>query len=348
MNNEVTEKAVFEALRQVMDPELGKDIVTLEFIKNLKIDEGRVTFDLELTSPECPVKDTLKSQAEDAVRAVPGVVSVDINITSRLAGKDPWAERMPIPGVKTLIAVASGKGGVGKSTVAVNLAMALATKKIKVGLLDADIYGPSVAMMTGVPIDERPQSIGEQILPLERHGVKLMSVAFLLPEANAPIIWRGPMVANLVKQLLRSVLWGKLDTIVVDLPPGTGDAQLTLVQTVPLSGAVIVTTPQQLAALDASRGIEMFARLGVPVLGVIENMSSFVCPDCCSEHDLFPRGGIEGVQKAYNIPLLARIPIDPAIGRHGDVGMPTIIESPESPASKAFSEAAEQLAERLL
>ena len=337
---EISRTQVFEALKDVIDPELGKDIVSLGFVKNLEINGGAVSFDLELTSPKCPVKDMLKTQAEDAVKKIDGVSSVEINLTARPEGKDPWAGRAPIPGVKRLIAVASGKGGVGKSTVAVNLAAALAEAGQKVGLLDADIYGPSVAMMMGVPHGEQPKVLGDTIVPLERYGVKLMSIAFLLPEANAPVIWRGPMVANLVKQLIRQVLWGSLDSIVVDLPPGTGDAQLTLVQTVPLNGAIIVTTPQQIAALDATRGIEMFTRLEVPVLGLVENMSTFVCPSCGAQHDMFPRGGIEEVESRYSTPVIARIPIETAIGSHGDSGTPTVIATPESPAARAMRDAA--------
>jgi ATP-binding protein involved in chromosome partitioning len=343
MKGRPNESEVLEALKQVMDPELGKDIVTLGFIKNVQISGDAVSFDLELTSPACPVKETLKKQAGDAVKALPGVERVDVRLTARSKEKDPWSERSPIPGVKSIVAVASGKGGVGKSTVAVNLALALAAGGLSVGLLDADVYGPSVAMMMGVPLEERPKALGEQLIPIERHAVKMMSIAFLLQETDAPIIWRGPMVANMVRQLLRQVLWGGLDVLVVDLPPGTGDSQLTLVQTVPITGAVIVTTPQRIAALDASRGIEMFARLGVPVFGLVENMSRFVCSECGAAHDLFPRGGVEEVEKKYGIPVLARVPIMPEIGRHGDEGTPLVVAEPQSAASKAFVEAASQL-----
>ena len=356
MNLEITEKQVLEALGRVIDPELKKDVVSLGFIKNLKIDGASVSFDLELTSPNCPIKNKLKSQAEEAVMGVEGVEKVEIDLTARKkdhtescsAGgqekqHDPWADRAPIPGVKKVVAVASGKGGVGKSTIAVNLALALAKKGQAVGLLDADIYGPSVAMMMGVEPGTQLHALGDKIVPIERHGVKMISVAFMMQERNTAVIWRGPMVANLVKQLVRQVLWGKLDTIVVDLPPGTGDAQLTLIQTVPIDGAIIVTTPQQIAALDASRGIEMFRKLNVPVVGLVENMSSFVCPDCGAVHNVFPRGGVEDVESRYDTPVIARVPIDPEVGSHGDLGTPTVAAKPDSPAAQALMEAADAL-----
>jgi len=354
LSTEISEQQILDALSQVIDPELGKDIVSLEFIKNLRIAGGDVSLDLELTTTACPLKDKLKSEVEAAVNSVEGVNSVSVSLTARAQGAgaqerkehstDPWAGRAPIPGVDKIIAVASGKGGVGKSTVAVNLATALAADGMKVGLLDADVYGPSVAMMMGVDAEEQLKALGEKIIPIERHGVKMMSIAFLMQGKRSAVIWRGPMVASLVKQLLQQVLWGKLDVLVIDLPPGTGDAQLTLVQTVPIDGAVIVTTPQHIAALDASRGIEMFQKLDVPVIGLVENMSKFVCPDCGAVHDLFPRGGVEEVEKNYSTTVIARVPIEPSVGIHGDEGTPTVIAAPESSAASALRDAAASVA----
>lgn len=345
MTDKEKQRLVIEALRKVPHPEKEGDLVSMGYIKNLRVEGDAVTFDLNLKAHKCKFKDQLKKDAEEAAQAVDGISTVTVNIVEQpekqqAHGKDPWADRAPIPGVKKIVAVASGKGGVGKSTVAVNLAAALVGEGLSVGLLDADIYGPSVAMMMGVPVGEQMNVLGDKIIPLERHGVKMMSVAFLMEEKSAPVIWRGPMVANMVKQLLRQVLWGALDIMVVDLPPGTGDSQLTLVQTVPLDGAVIVTTPQQIAALDASRGIEMFRRLEVPVIGLVENMSIFVCPECGEKHELFPRGGIKQVVDNYNVEVIANIPIEPQIGVHGDSGTPTIVATPDSPAAEAMREAA--------
>jgi len=339
------QRLVIEALKKVPHPEKGGDLVSMGYIKNLRVEGDVATFDLALKAHKCKFREQLKKDTEEAAKSVDGISAVTVNIIEQseqqqARGKDPWADRAPIPGVKKVVAVASGKGGVGKSTVAVNLAVALVGEGLRVGLLDADIYGPSVAMMMGVPVGEQINVLGDKIIPLERHGVKMMSVAFLMEEKSAPVIWRGPMVANMVKQLLRQVLWGALDVIVVDLPPGTGDSQLTLVQTVPLDGAVIVTTPQHIAALDASRGIEMFRRLEVPVIGLVENMSNFVCPDCGAKHHLFPQGGIEQVVHDYDVDVIATVPIEPDIGTHGDSGIPTIVATPDSLAAKAMREAA--------
>lgn len=328
---------VLDALKSLGEEILGRDVVTGGNVKNLRIKKDRISFDLAVPSPNSPEMQSLRDQAIEVVKGVEGVGEVEINLipgqrpTSH--GQDPWAGRAPLPGVKRIVAVASGKGGVGKSTVAVNLAAGLATVGMKVGLLDADIYGPSVAMMMGIAHGERPFVKNNKVLPIERYEVKTISVAFLLSESDTPVIWRGPMVGKLLKQLLSDVDWGELDVLVVDLPPGTGDAQLTLIQTVPIDGSIVVTTPQKLAAMDATRGIEMFRKLDVPVYGLVENMSSFICPNCKSEHDIFPRGGVEEVVEKYDVPVLAKIPVQPSVGEQGDSGLPEVIADPESPAS---------------
>jgi ATP-binding protein involved in chromosome partitioning len=294
---------------------------------------------------------SLRDQAYDLVSTLDGVDEANISLVmgerKQEKGPDPWAGRAAIPGVKTIIAVASGKGGVGKSTVAVNLAAALAADGYKTGLLDADIYGPSVAMMMGIPHGERPDVKDNKVLPIDRYEVSTISVAFLLSESNTPVIWRGPMVGKLLQQLLTDVNWGELDALVVDLPPGTGDAQLTLVQSVPINGAVIVTTPQRLAAIDAVRGIEMFRKLQVPVLGVVENMSKFIAPDGTTTYDIFPRDGIKDVEEMYNVPLLANVPIQPSVAEQGDIGFPVVLSNPDSPASEELKKMARTVVKQL-
>jgi ATP-binding protein involved in chromosome partitioning len=295
--------------------------------------------------------ETVREQAIAAVRAIEGVEDVVVNLIPgqrpQTMGGDPWAGRAPIPGVKHIVAVASGKGGVGKSTVAVNLAAALAASGARTGLLDADIYGPSVAMMMGISHGERPMVQDEKVLPIERYEVGCISVAFLLSEENTPVIWRGPMVGKLLKQLLTDVNWGELDILVVDLPPGTGDAQLTLIQSVPISGSVVVTTPQKLAAMDAIRGIEMFRKLGVTVFGVVENMSRFVAPDGVTTYEVFPHGGIDEVERLYHVPILASVPIQPSVAEQGDNGVPEVIANPTSLASQEFRRMASLVREAL-
>lgn len=341
---------IMDTLKEVGADIFEEDLVTSGNVKNLKISEGKVSFDLQVPSPNSPDMEKVKQEAAGKVGALEGVDEVHINLLParrpEAMGGDPWAGRAPLPGVKSIVAVASGKGGVGKSTVAVNLAAALAASGKKTGLLDADIYGPSIGMMMGIPHGERPFVKDDKVIPIQRYEVGCISVAFLLSESNTPVIWRGPMVGKLLKQLITDVNWGELDVLVVDLPPGTGDAQLTLVQSVPISGSVIVTTPQQLAAMDATRGIEMFTKLQVPVLGVVENMSSFIAPDG-SAIDVFPRQGIEKIEKSYNVSVLARVPIQPSVAQQGDSGFPEVLANPDSPASREFKNLAASVVEGL-
>ncbi len=340
----VTEKQVLDALRSVMDPDLNRDIVSLGFIKDIKIEGGRVSFQLELTTPACPLKAQLKAASEDAVKKVGGVKEVFVDVTSRVVSHRVEEKGNILPGVKNIIAIASGKGGVGKSTVSVNLAVALAKCGARVGLLDTDIYGPSIPIMMGV--SDKPEIHGQKMVPIEKYGVSLMSLGFLVPEDTA-VIWRGPMVMKAVEQLLTDVEWEELDYLLIDLPPGTGDVQLTLVQKVPLSGAVIVTTPQDVALLDVIRGISMFRKVDVPILGIVENMSFFQCPHCGERTDIFSHGGGKNAARKQEVPFLGELPIDPKIRSGGDTGRPIVVEDPDSPQSKTFMDIAGKLAAKV-
>jgi ATP-binding protein involved in chromosome partitioning len=338
-----TEAKVLEALRVVMDPDLRKDIVTLGFVKNLSTSGGKVRFDVELTTPACPIKKELEEQARAAVAAIPGVTDVEVKMTSMVRQR-VIEERPLIPGVKNTIAVASGKGGVGKSTVAVNLALALAQSGASVGLMDADVYGPSIPIMFGVR--GQPEMKDNQLVPVRKYGISLMSIGFLAGE-DAPIIWRGPMVGKLIQQFLGQVAWGDLDYLVIDLPPGTGDAQLTLAQSAPLSGAVIVTTPQDVALEDVTRAVRMFEKVEVPILGVVENMSFFVCPHCGGRSEIFDHGGGEKAAARYEVPFLGAIPLQTAIRVGGDRGDPIVHANPDAPESEAFRNLAGLVAHHL-
>ncbi len=340
----VTEEAVLNSLRSVEDPDLKRDVVSLGFIKKLNIEGGRVSFDLELTTPACPIKSQLKTAAEEAVRRIEGVTEVNVEVTSNVsAHRVPGSEEI-LPDVKNIVAIASGKGGVGKSTVSVSLAVALAKSGARVGLLDTDIYGPSIPIMMGVT--EKPEIRGEKLIPIEKYGVSLMSIGFMIPE-DTPLIWRGPMVMKAVEQLLTDVEWGELDYLLMDLPPGTGDVQLTLSQKVPLTGAVIVTTPQDVALLDVVRGISMFRKLNVPILGVIENMSFFSCPHCGGRSDIFSHGGGAAASKKLDVPFLGEIPIDLKIREGGDAGKPVPADDLDSASGRVFMDIGEQLAARI-
>lgn len=341
----ITENDVLNKLKLVQDPDLGKDIVTLGFVKNLKIQGTHVSFDVELTTPACPVKDELKAQAIFRVREIPEVTEVDVTMESNIRARANMNQGTMLQGVKNIIAVASGKGGVGKSTVASNLALALAKCGSKVGLLDADIYGPSIPTMFG--IHEKPDvNEMQQIIPLESLGIKLMSIGFLSPD-DAPVIWRGPMVHGILQQFLTKVDWGHLDYLVIDLPPGTGDAQLSLTQSAPISGAVIVTTPQEVSLIDARKGLKMFEKVKVPVLGIVENMSYFICPDCDKRHNIFRTGGGERTAKELHVPFLGEIPIDAEVVEAGDAGIPILERKPDSPAAIAYQKVTGRIAAEL-
>lgn len=339
----VTEQQILETLSSIQDPDLGRDIVTLGFVKDVVISEGNVAFTIELTTPACPVKDQLKADAQYLVSKLPGVTSVMIEMTAQVRGQRITGQEL-VPGVKHVIAIASGKGGVGKSTVSVNIAVALGMMGAKVGLLDADIYGPSLPMMMGVK--HRPDMMqtdkGPRIVPIDAHGVKMMSLGFLVEEGKA-VIWRGPMVAGTVRQLLGDVEWGELDYLIVDLPPGTGDAPLTLAQQVPLSGVVIVMTPQQVAQEIAYKSILMFRTLSqgmgrvIPILGIVENMSG----------GIFGSGGGEQAAIKQGTPFLGTIPLDAIVSQCGDSGQPAVRVAPESQQGRAFQEIARALAARI-
>ena len=340
----VTEDKILEALRQLEDPDLHRDVVSLGFVKGIQIDGGKVSFNLELTTPACPVKDQLQAEAQRLVSELPGVEEVTVTLTAQVPkAKTPTQDILP--GVRHTIAVASGKGGVGKSTVAVNLAAALARTGARVGLMDADVYGPSIPIMLGLTT-ARPEVQDGKLLPLERYGIHLMSLGFIAGE-DAPVIWRGPMVTKLLQQFLGDVAWGELDYLIVDLPPGTGDAQLTLAQAAPLAGAVIVTTPQPVALEDVKRGIGMFEKVDVPVLGVIENMSFFVCDGCNKRHEIFAHGGGEEAAKKYKVPFLGGVPLDPPARDAGDKGRPVVLSHPEAPSARALAEVAGEVARGL-
>ncbi len=335
------ENAVLQSLRSVMDPDLHRDIVTLGFVKDLRIEEGRGAFKIELTTPACPVKDLLQQQAEDAVRALEGVQSVEVEMTASTRTRSAPPANL-LPGVRHCIAVASGKGGVGKSTVTVNLAVALAQTGARVGLLDADVYGPSIPLMMGCA-DERPQTRAEKILPIHRHGVAMMSLGCLLEEGQA-VLWRGPMVAGTVKQLLEDVDWGELDYLLVDLPPGTGDAPMSLAQLAPLSGVVIVTTPHNVAANIAGKSVQLFRRLNTPILGVIENMGAMIDPVSGQEIRIFSGLSGEDLARMLETPYLGSVPLDPAVSRAGGEGVPSLLAYPELAQAKAFRDIAGRVA----
>lgn len=340
----VTPEAILEALKIVKDPDLHRDIVALGFVKNIQINEGRVSFDVELTTPACPVKDQLKMQCFEVVKSLPGVTDVDVRMTANVRSTSAGGNRVSLPKVRNVIAVASGKGGVGKSTVTINLAMALHRAGARVGLLDADIYGPSLPLMMGTK--EKPVTHGEHVHPVVKDGVKLMSMGFLVPE-NQPVVWRGPMIHGALMQFLSNVDWGELDYLLIDMPPGTGDAQLTISQSAPLSGAIIVTTPQDVSLLDARKGLKMFQNVKVPILGVVENMSGFICSNCNHTTHIFRSGGGQKIAQEMGVPLLAAIPLDPRVAEGGDSGKPIAVDLPDTEVGKAYKKLAGDVAASL-
>ncbi|HWP99804.1 MAG TPA: Mrp/NBP35 family ATP-binding protein [Vicinamibacterales bacterium] len=338
-----TEAAVLEALQAVRDPDLGRDIVSLGFVRDLRIEAGRVSFAIELTTPACPVKEQLQEQARAVVSRLPGVREVEVRMGARVRpAVDPG--RTPVGGVKNVIAVGAGKGGVGKTTVAVNLALALARAGSRVAMIDGDVYGPNVPIMLGMRAQLTTD--GRRILPAEKYGLAVVSIGFLTQE-DAPVIWRGPMLHGVIQQFFRDVAWPEVDYLIVDLPPGTGDVALSLSQIVPVAGAVVVTTPQAVSLADTRRAIRMYQKLNVPPLGLVENMSHFVCPGCGLESDLFGKGGGEALAAELGVPFLGRIPLYEPIRRGGDEGVPIVVAEPDSPAARAFVSAAEQLAAQI-
>jgi ATP-binding protein involved in chromosome partitioning len=351
-------QAVTHALSDVADVGGSGNIVANNRVQRVDIDEGVVKITLMLSTTNRDEKYRIEDACFDAVNALDGVRDVSVVTTSPqktadggpapgpqpLGTDNPFDQQAPIPGVRNIIAIASGKGGVGKSTVCVNLALALAKRGAKVGLLDADVYGPSLQILLGVTGRPRAGKLKE-IRPLEQDGLKLMSLGFLTDD-NTPVIWRGPIVMGVVKKFLLDVEWGQLDYLMIDLPPGTGDAQLTLAQTVPLTGAIIVTTPSQLALVDAEKGLRMFDQVGAPVLGVIENMSTFICPHCGEKTDIFDTGGGEKIRANTSVDILGAIPIDPAIRAGGDRGEPIVKSTPDTPVAKAFFDVADKILAR--
>jgi ATP-binding protein involved in chromosome partitioning len=340
----MNEQAVMQALGGVIDPELGKDLVTLHRIKDVSVKDDKVSVTVRLTTPASPLKSTIEGEVRKSLAAA-GAKEVALTWDATVPSARGVEGKAAIPGVKNMIAVASGKGGVGKTTVAVNLALALSRLGCNVGLLDADVYGPNVPLMMGV--FEQPRASGEnRIEPVIGYGIKIMSMGLLNP-GDKPLIWRGPMLHSVIQQFLRNVMWGELDYLVIDLPPGTGDVQLTLIQTVPLAGAVIVTTPSGVSLEDARKAVTMFQQVKVDVLGIVENMSYFVCAHCGTTADIFSRGGGQRMAEQFGVPFLGEIPIEPEVRAGGDSGSPVATGGPDAPQAKPFFAVAQQVAARL-
>jgi ATP-binding protein involved in chromosome partitioning len=339
----VSEGDVLRALRQVVDPDLHQDIVSLGFIKNLKIEDSVVSFDINLTTPACPVKERMREEARRAVAQLEGVREVRVNLTAEVR---PHAalDRSALASVRNIVAIGSGKGGVGKSTVAVNLAAALRMSGARIGLLDADIYGPAIPLMLGhrQQVDIREN----RILPAEHHGLRFISMGLFVP-GDKPLIWRGPMAHKALQQCLFDVEWGELDYLLVDLPPGTGDVHLTLAQSVPVTGAVIVSTPQDVGLVISMKTLRMFQQTNIPILGIIENMSYYICSHCGAREEIFGHGGARRASEALGVPFLGEIPIDTCIRRQADTGVPIVLADPSSPAATAYREIAERLAAQI-
>ena len=343
-------KSILEVLKPVQDPELQKSLVELNMIRNIKVEEKKVSFTLVLTTPACPLREFIVEDCQKAVKQLPEVEEVEVDVTAETPQQKSLPNQQSIAGIKNILAISSGKGGVGKSTVAVNVAVALAQTGAKVGLLDADIYGPNAPNMMGLAdakVKVQQSSQGEILEPAFNYGVKLVSMAFLI-DPDQPVIWRGPMLNGIIRQFLYQVNWGELDYLIVDMPPGTGDAQLTMAQAVPMAGAVIVTTPQTVSLLDARRGLKMFQQLGVNVLGIVENMSYFIPPDMPERnYDLFGSGGGEKASQELNVPLLGCVPLEISLREGGDLGLPIVMAEPDSASAKALVAISEQIAAKV-
>jgi ATP-binding protein involved in chromosome partitioning len=337
----VTREQVLAVLGTVQDPDLHKDIVALEFVKDVRIQGTEVDFTIELTTPACPVRDAMKAEAEQKVAALPGVTAARATMTASVRTRGGFG-RQTIPGIRNILAVGAGKGGVGKSTTSVNLAVALARTGARVGLIDADVYGPNIPQMLGLT-DQPDVTEDKKILPPEAYGVKVVSMGMLVPPDQA-VIWRGPMLHGAIQQFLRDVAWGELDYLVIDLPPGTGDVSLSLAQSVPVAGAVVVTTPQGVSVSDVRKAVAMFRQLNIPVLGVVENMSYFVCGHCNGRTDIFGTGGGHRMAEELKIPFLGEVPIDTRVRAGGDEGQPIVASAPEAPAAQALQDVAGKVA----
>jgi ATP-binding protein involved in chromosome partitioning len=339
----VTLEQVMNALSDVMEPELHRDLVSLNMIRDVEITGDEVSFTVMLTTPACPLKDQIEGDARAAVMDVPGVTEVNIKLDSNVPTDKRILGRLELD-LRNTIAVSSGKGGVGKTTVAVNIAVALAQTGAEVAILDADILGPNIPLMMG--LDHMPPPKEKKLVPPEAFGVKVMSMAFLVPPGQ-PVIWRGPMLNSAIRQFFTDVQWGEIDYMIIDLPPGTGDAQLSLAQAVPLTGGIIVTTPQEVAVLDARKGLATFKQLEVPILGVVENMGPYVDPQTGSKISFFGEGGGEHLAEEYDVPFLGSVPLDPEVRVGGDSGRPVLIERPESQAAEALVEIAQRVAAQI-
>ncbi|HZV97739.1 MAG TPA: iron-sulfur cluster carrier protein ApbC [Methylophilaceae bacterium] len=341
----ISESQVQAALKEITDPNTGKDFVTSKAVKNIRIDGNSLALDIVLGYPAKSVSAEIQGLVQNKLKTLPEVGSVFVNVSSKVAPHSVQRGVHLLPGVKNIIAVASGKGGVGKSTTAVNLALALGAEGARVGILDADIYGPSQPQMLG--ITSRPESVdGKSMEPLERYGIQAMSIGFLV-DIDTPMVWRGPMVTGALEQLLRETRWQDLDYLIIDLPPGTGDIQLTLSQKVPVTGAIIVTTPQDIALLDARKGLKMFEKVGIPILGIVENMSTHICSKCGHEEHIFGAGGGEAMCKDYNVELLGSLPLDIRIREQTDGGMPTVVAEPDSQIAGVYKQIARRAAIKL-
>ncbi len=342
----ITPESVTEALKQVVDPNTGKDFVTSRSVRNVSVSGNDVRFEVELGYPARTQHGAIRDMLAQALAALPGIGRIDIDVHSKVVAHAVQHGVKLLPGVKNIIAIASGKGGVGKSTTAVNLALALVSEGARVGILDADIYGPSQPQMLGIG-DQRPQSAdGKTMEPLEAHGLQAMSIGFLV-DVETPMVWRGPMATQALNQLLKETNWQDLDYLIIDMPPGTGDIQLTLSQSVPVTGAVIVTTPQDIALLDARKGLKMFEKVGVPILGVVENMSLHICSNCGHEEPIFGTGGGQKLCEDYGVPFLGALPLDLQIRLEADNGAPTVVSDPDGRIAGIYREIARKVAVRV-